>query len=157
MKPDDEIDEIIIFITDHLNKIKTQEHGGLKGFARKAKLLQKNLSDFSNKYGKGSNPHFRTVYKALKVILGRTPIELSTKSDCNIDPLLAVKIRRIQDSDYRELFDLLVDVLKDYEFADPGQLAVIKGALEAVRATVLARKSQPPAGPGEKLLNSAEK
>jgi DNA-binding phage protein len=76
-KSDMEVDEILDFISSELNRIKAEDFGDLSKFAKEAGLTPKNMSDFSNKYGPGSNPQFRTVYKILKALLGRKPINLS--------------------------------------------------------------------------------
>lgn len=76
MDYDKEVDEILEFISRELNRIKTSEFGELLRIARAAGLSPKNMSDFSNKYGPGSNPQFRTVYKILSVLLKRKPIVL---------------------------------------------------------------------------------
>ena len=102
----------------------------------------------------------RDVFYKLCDLLDAKPEDLIKTYNCNVEPLLIAKIKHIRQSEYGELFDLMVDVLKDYEYADPlqfkEQLAEIRGALKAVRAGLLGRKSQPPVEPGRKLSNSAE-
>lgn len=112
------------------------------------------ITRFLNKK-RGANPERFTLNMALKLWqgLGHPPETLI--ADCNVEPLLAERIKRIQESDYRGLFELLVDVLKDYEFADPGQLAMVEAGLKTIRETIFSRKEQPPAEPGGKLSNSA--
>jgi hypothetical protein len=61
MKMDPEIDRILAFIRDTLNGLKTSKRGELTIIAKAIGLSQKNLADFSNKYGPGSNPQFRTT------------------------------------------------------------------------------------------------
>lgn len=76
MKMDPEIDRILEFIRDRLNELKTSKRGELTIIAKAIGLSQKNLADFSNKYGRGSNPQFRTTYKILRGLLERCPVEL---------------------------------------------------------------------------------
>lgn len=153
MKPDEEIDDIIEYICNYLNKIKNQEHGGLKDFAEKSKLKQKNLSDFSNKYGRGSNPHFRTVYKALRTILNRTPIILE---HVDINDIIILQIKRIRASDYVKTLDLFLEVFSNWEYASPAELAKVEGYLEMIRDRIIEVKDRPPAAPGALLSNSPE-
>lgn len=76
MKIDAEVDRILAFIRDTLNPIKGEKWGGITRMAEASGLSQKNMADFSNKYGPGSNPQFRTTYKILRGILGRRPVDL---------------------------------------------------------------------------------
>ncbi|MFA5381844.1 MAG: S24 family peptidase [Candidatus Micrarchaeia archaeon] len=76
MSVDDEIDQILVFIRDNLNYFKTNNRGELTRIAKEFSLSQKNMADFSNSYGPGSNPQFRTTYKILKRLLGRRPVDL---------------------------------------------------------------------------------
>jgi len=76
MKIDAEVDRILVFIRDTLNDLKVRKRGELTIIADAIGLSQKNLSDFSNKYGPGSSPQFRTTYKILRGILGRRPVDL---------------------------------------------------------------------------------
>lgn len=76
MKIDAEVDRILEFIRDTLNGLKTSKRGELTIIAKAIGLSQKNLADFSNKYGPGSNPQFRTTYKILRGLLERCPVEL---------------------------------------------------------------------------------
>ena len=76
MNIDDEIDQILAFIRDNLNDLKTNRRGEVTRIAKEIGLSQKNMADFSNKYGPGSNPEFRTTYKVLRGLLGRRPIDL---------------------------------------------------------------------------------
>lgn len=71
-----EVDRIMVFIRDTLNGYKTSKRGELTVIAKAIGLSQKNLADFSNKYGPGSNPQFRTTYKILRGLLGRRPVDL---------------------------------------------------------------------------------
>lgn len=81
--------------------------------------------------------------------LGNSPETLI--ADCNVDPLLAVKIKNIQKSEYWPLFVLLVETLKDYEYADPGQLSMLEACLKIARDTIIFRKDQQAEPPGERL------
>jgi SOS-response transcriptional repressor LexA len=76
MKMDPEIDRILAFIRDTLNDLKTSKRGEITRIAKDIGLSQKNMADFSNKYGPGSDPQFRTTYKILRGILGRRPVDL---------------------------------------------------------------------------------
>ena len=76
MKMDPEIDRILAFIRDTLNDLKTRKRGEITRIAKDTGLSQKNMADFSNKYGPGSDPQFRTTYKILRGLLGRRPVDL---------------------------------------------------------------------------------
>ena len=73
---DPEIDRILAFIRDTLNDLKTRKRGEITRIAKDTGLSQKNMADFSNKYGPGSDPQFRTTYKILRGLLGRRPVDL---------------------------------------------------------------------------------
>ena len=73
---DPEIDRILAFIRDRLNELKTSKRGEITRIAKDTGLSQKNMADFSNKYGPGSDPQFRTTYKILRGLLGRRPVDL---------------------------------------------------------------------------------
>lgn len=96
MDTDKEVDEILAYIADRLNKLKLREFGDLKRFARSCGLSSKNMSDFSNKYGPGSNPQFRTVYKILRILLDRKPIVIDEDDKTKVLKLIEQNLDMIK-------------------------------------------------------------
>lgn len=84
--------------------------------------------------------------------LGHPPETLI--ADCNVEPILAERIKRIQEGEYAELLTLLINVLFDIAFVeDVRELAKVEGYLEAIYDRIVKLKDQRPAGCGEKLSN----
>lgn len=110
------------------------------------------ITRFLNKK-RGANPERFTLNMALKLWegLGHPPETLI--ADCNVDPLLAERIKRIQESEWKELFDLLINVLGDAEYADPVELGEVKGDLKNLWRRIVKIKDQLPDNPGGKLSN----
>ena len=96
-----------------------------------------------------------TLNVALKIWegLGNPPETLII--DCNVKPLLAEKIKRIQASDYAQVLNLFIEVFSDWEYASPRELGEIEGALKMIRNRIIEIKSQLPIKPGDLLSNSA--
>jgi len=115
---------------------------------------QENLVRIFNKR-RGKNPERFTLNMALKLWegLGHPPETLI--ADCNVEPLLAAKIKRIQASDYNHALQLFLEVFADWEYANPQELAKVEGYLEAIRDRIIEARDRPPAAPGESLSNSA--
>jgi len=70
MSTDQEISQILTFIRQELSRLKHQDRGLLKSFARHIGLGKDVLSKFM-RYEADSNPSFRTTYKILKGLLGK--------------------------------------------------------------------------------------
>lgn len=73
--------------------------------------------------------------------LGHPPETLI--ADCNVAPLLAEKIKRIQASEYNELFELCVEVLKNWEYIneiDAEDLIEIRTLLKSLKRRITATK-----------------
>jgi len=143
------IDKIFKRLED-LKKAKTFDE-----LAELCQTSQENMVRIFNKR-RGQNPERFTLNMALKIWTGLGNQPETLIADCSLDPLLVAKIRKIQASEYREVFDLMVEVLKDYEYANPGQLALIKAALETVKAAIIDQKNLQPGNPGELSLTTAE-
>ena len=93
---DPEIDRILAFIRDRLNELKTSKRGEITRIAKDTGLSQKNMADFSNKYGPGSDPQFRTTYKILRGLLGRRPVDLE-----GVKPIITI-VGGVQDVQKRD-------------------------------------------------------
>lgn len=85
--------------------------------------------------------------------LGHSPETLI--ADCNVDPLWAAKIKRIQASEYARIIELFLEVFSNWEYASPAELAKVEGYLEMIRDRIIEVKDQPPAAPGGLLSNSS--
>lgn len=92
---------------------------------------------------------------ALKIWTGLGHPPETLIADCNIEPILAKKIKQIQQGEYARLLALLVNILCDLEYVDDlRELAKVEGYLEAIWDRIVKLKDQQPAAPGEKLSNS---
>lgn len=112
---DSDIIAVMEFIRNWLISV---PRGELGVFAKRWGVRQDIFSKLMSAEPGERDAMFSTIYKILKGILNRPPIEII---QTNEESILATKIKRIQKSNYREVFDLMVDVLMDYEYADPVQ------------------------------------
>ena len=94
-----------------------------------------------------------TLNAALKIWEGMGYPPETLIADCNVEPLLAKKIKRIQASDYARVLNLFLEVFSNWEYANPQRLTKIEGYLEAVKDEIVELKSQPPVEHGASSSN----
>lgn len=152
-----EFGDIVEFIRDALVRIKHDGRGLLKKFASKNKIDPAELTKFMNYDRNSKNIHLLSAYRILRALLDRPPIDIAQNND---ETLFSTKINYIKKSDYRELYDLLFDVLNNCEYADPNQIKAqlddIKSSLKIIRTGLLAIKERPREECGESASNYGE-
>jgi len=92
---------------------------------------------------------------AIKIWLGLGHPPETLIADCNIDPLWAAKIKRVQASEYARIIELFLEVFSNWEFASPTELAKVEGYLEMIRDRIIEIKNRPLAESGGLLSNSS--
>lgn len=94
---------------------------------------------------------------ALKIWTGLGHPPETLIADCNIEPLIAAKIKQIQKGEYDRLLFLMINVLYDLEYVnDLRELSKVEGYLEAIWDRIVNFKEQKQAKPGVKLLTFSE-
>jgi hypothetical protein len=134
---DKEILEIYNFCLQRIGELNKSEGS----FAIEQGLNPKDITKFKGHIGKfhKSKITFRNTYRILRGLLNYPPILLPLK-DKSQDK--AIKINKIEASEYKELFDLTVDVLADHKLASPKHLENLKGRLELMKEDIEEAKKQ---------------